>query len=739
MSTSTVIKKISVLSGLLVFWQPVLSLLNQPAMAFKLSQEGHLGITTDAVRSIAVDIDGKTLKFSNKAIDKIIAANKETDSFIFPNNQAKAEFHFDDESFLAATTRLMSLKQTVIDNITKAQPDGSAAREALGGALHTIQDFYAHTNWVELGNTTIDNRLGRTTFTGLAITTPTSPPDNSGTLLPGGNSGTLLPGLTDLTSGWFKIPLCVPPAGKTRHGVPIVCPDGLNKDDSSRPGFPMARELAVKASQDFLNQILETPGIKNEVKPIQSLMGLKGTLGFIIDTTGSMQPVINQVKNQTVKIVNSISDTSEIPDFLLQTFNDPFVDTPFTTQNPKELVAAVNNLNAFGGGDCPELSMTGALRAVQASLPNSKLFLFTDASAKDGNLSGQVASEAAAKNTQISFLLNGSCSPIDPAYIEVARQTGGQVFSLNTSEISSAFDLIKPYVSGNLGSVVAAQGILDGDSKTFDVPIDSTVNNAIFSVSTLPSVSLLRLSGIEVQPNAQEFQLDAQNLAISEFSSISKFTSGLASVSLLSPSGVEVKPGDSNVTITELSSGSIITINSPDAGIWKLKIEGSGEFSVGVQADSPIQLDNFEVVERGINSVHGGLFPINEQLVANTTLTGLAKLFGLFKTADFSLISEAGDKIQSINLLPGDPEATDYEFVGELQIPTSPFRIAVNGLDVNDKPYQRVLPQIFTASTIKTTPEPTSIFSLLIFGSFGASLAFKRQLDKRQPEQKPNR
>ncbi|MBH8563198.1 hypothetical protein I8748_13555 [Nostoc sp. CENA67] len=647
----------------------------KPAIAFKLTRDGHLGITSDAVKPISVTIDSKTLQFSDKALDQIIKANKATDSFIFPNNQAKAEFHFDDESFLAATTRILDLKQEVIDNITKAQPDGSAARQALGGALHTIQDFYAHSNWVELGNTGIDTRLGRSTFAGLPLTTPTSP---------AGDPSTLLPGLTDLTSGYFvsggitRLP-CAAPAGKTNHGgIPIACPEGLNKDDRSRPGFPQARDLAVQASSDFIDQILQTPGVKNEFKPVQALMGLTGTLGFVIDTTGSMGSVIGQVKNQVTKAVDKVKDKTEVPEYLLETFNDPDVGTPFVTQDPKTLVAAVNSLGVGGGGDCPELSMTGTLRAVEASLPNSNLFVFTDASSKDGDLSSQVAAKAGEKNTKVNFLLNGSCSPIDPAYVEVAQQTGGQLFSVDTFEISSAFDLIEPYLSSNLTSVLSANGTLNEESKSFDVPIDSTVSSSSISVSTSADISLVR------------------------------------------PDGTEVQPGDTDVTVTTLSTGRIFTINSPKPGIWKLKLQGSGEFSVSAQVDSPIQLDSFQFVKREIESVHGGLFPTTQEPIANSEFLGLAKLFGSFNTANFKLISETGDTIQLIDLLGGDPEATDSEFVGKFKIPTTPFKIAVDGLDQNNQPYQRVLPRIFIAAP-QTVPESSSTLGLFIFGAIGVA------------------
>jgi von Willebrand factor A domain-containing protein 7 len=34
------------------------------------------------------------------------------------------------------------------------------ARQLLGQVLHTLQDFYSHSNWIELGNTQIHQRLG---------------------------------------------------------------------------------------------------------------------------------------------------------------------------------------------------------------------------------------------------------------------------------------------------------------------------------------------------------------------------------------------------------------------------------------------------------------------------------------------------------------------------------------------------------------------------------------------------
>ncbi|MFL9449588.1 hypothetical protein AB0758_00350 [Tolypothrix bouteillei VB521301_2] len=242
-----------------------LLLTTESVLAFKPNEQGHLGITSDAVRSIERVVGGVRLRFSPQALEEIRKANESTDDLI-SGDFFRSEKHFDNEEFFAGTTRLLELKGYIISQITSFSPNGKNARIALGGVLHTIQDFYAHTNWVELGHTSIDTRLGRTTIPKPPITTPTSPANDP---------STLLPGLTVLTSGYFVTPpYCGAPSGKTRHGVSGLCTNGLNKDEPGRPGYLQARGLAVTASQDFINQILDTPGVAGNDRAIRTLMGI---------------------------------------------------------------------------------------------------------------------------------------------------------------------------------------------------------------------------------------------------------------------------------------------------------------------------------------------------------------------------------------------------------------------------------------------------------------------------------
>jgi hypothetical protein len=114
-----------------------------------LGAVSHQKMTEDAFVDRAAsyfDITRLTRKMKD-ARDEIVAANEEVDK-----NQKNAHWHCDGESFPLAQIRIKELKDEVIANMTAENPNASAARVSLGGALHTIQDFYSHSNWIELGN-----------------------------------------------------------------------------------------------------------------------------------------------------------------------------------------------------------------------------------------------------------------------------------------------------------------------------------------------------------------------------------------------------------------------------------------------------------------------------------------------------------------------------------------------------------------------------------------------------------
>ena len=65
------------------------------------------------------------------------------------------EAHFDAEQFTKSSRRLISAKKQIIALIKNAgdnEGNYATARKKTGRLLHTLQDFYSHSNWIEFGN-----------------------------------------------------------------------------------------------------------------------------------------------------------------------------------------------------------------------------------------------------------------------------------------------------------------------------------------------------------------------------------------------------------------------------------------------------------------------------------------------------------------------------------------------------------------------------------------------------------
>src|ERR1035441_2197104 len=108
-----------------------------------------------------------------------------------------------------------------------------------------------------------------------------------------------------------------------------------------------------------------------------------------------MGDIIAAVKQQAIEIVDSRIGTPDEPSkYVLAPFNDPTTGPITVTDDPDVFKVAISALSASGGGDCPELSMTGMLQGLAASDDGGDLFMFTDASSKDASLASNVSALA---------------------------------------------------------------------------------------------------------------------------------------------------------------------------------------------------------------------------------------------------------------------------------------------------------------------------------------------------------
>ena len=87
-----------------------------------------------------------TGKFSPHALDVIVSSNVRMDSLL--NQLGHNEFHFDDNAFAASRSYLE--EQRALIRPALEQGEAGRAWQAFGRLTHTAQDFYAHSNYVDL-------------------------------------------------------------------------------------------------------------------------------------------------------------------------------------------------------------------------------------------------------------------------------------------------------------------------------------------------------------------------------------------------------------------------------------------------------------------------------------------------------------------------------------------------------------------------------------------------------------
>jgi hypothetical protein len=629
----------------------------------------HEAMTHAAIKELDLRFFGIPIQTSGMrvAAEEIVDANGAVDE-----DQKTAAKHFDGESFPEGQHRIINLRNGIITALQNN--DAKGARTALGGALHTIQDFYSHTNWVELGHRLPNPNLGRPgkALDRLPRTTETCRDckDTSFFEYPDCRDNLIGRGLTSGYYGGEDPPFNVKPPGKCSHGGPndksarSRSGEGINKDSSSRLFSPheflhtVAAGVAQNATKQFILDI-QAAATESQVK---LLLGAGPTLGYAIGKRQgmSMASVIDGVKEQLIQIVNERLGTKDEPSlYVLVPFDDASVGPVTKTTDANVFIDALSRLSASDGGDCtdPELSEAGMLAALNASDGDADLFVFTDASSKDRVLTEQVNALARDKGIRIYPVLLGSCSPVDPSYVKEADDSGGQLFSILPNEAGSITRLGDFIVRSSEVDLLLIDDTFAGTARTYTVPVDSTMTRITFSVSGATSVVVTR------------------------------------------PSGSIVQSSDPDVRLLSLSGGTIYSIISPMAGEWSVSVNGTGDVSVKVSGESSLDLSSFRFVELGGRPGHQGFFPIDGLPLAGQEGTVKAVMSGDFNTAQFELRSETGTVLQTLALSPV-PETTD-EFSGQVTPPASSFRVYVTGQDITGANYQRLLSGSIPPQTVK--------------------------------------
>ncbi|XP_069839853.1 uromodulin-like isoform X2 [Dendropsophus ebraccatus] len=204
------------------------------------------------------------------------------------------------------------------------------------------------------------------------------------------------------------------------------------------------------------------------------------------------------------------------------------------------------NLDADGGGDCPELAMGGIELGLENSPDNSVIMVLTDASAKDydnDTLINNIYSLISSKNSQVLFLITGLCNGLDDPqfliYRDIAHRSFGHVFQIRLSDMSKVFHYLDFTLSRPVGT------------------------------ST-------RLLSVEYNGGSNSEQINVVDL----FGKLILMTDGVISTFLI------VGPDGNSAAMETIVSekwGSVYVVENPGTGTWRMNTKGRGRYSVTVE------------------------------------------------------------------------------------------------------------------------------------------------------------
>jgi hypothetical protein len=268
----------------------------------------------------------------------------------------------------------------------------------------------------------------------------------------------------------------------------------------------------------------------------------------------------------------------------------------------------------------------------------------------------------------------GSCIRVDPVYARMAAATGGQVMRVRPDEMAKMQPFMIPQLLGDMATVERRRIDLGRKGKTsVDIPVDSTAARLLVSVSRTDDCA----------PSSQELRLVRPN--------------GLPLVAL----GVGVK-------IAEHTMGKVFLLDAPEPGVWTLKAEGSGPMELVAQARSELEFHRFEFVRPG-GDIHGGFSKIPGSPVVGAKALGAATLFGGIGSVRFRLVDDAGRTLGSPTLVTNYPMADPTDYMGNVTLPTVPFRVEASGVDAKGLAFKRIYPIQFEAQPVAVDAKDFSV------------------------------
>nr|XP_015817322.2 von Willebrand factor A domain-containing protein 7 [Nothobranchius furzeri]XP_054586738.1 von Willebrand factor A domain-containing protein 7 [Nothobranchius furzeri] len=661
----------------------------------EITEKAILNVTVQVCRALALT-EGKDFTFPSQPLtaESVVAAceaPKSSKTFVETISQIRQmnyvtdlRYPFDphyhcDEEKLREGQKLITDGLAAVKAANDQQNYVSAA-SILGRALHTLQDFYSHSNWVELRNTSPNSNLIRANAD---IGTIANESRKTCRSCNGDDcSNNILEDILKeniLTSGYFSL-LPSKPSGKCSHGN---LPDatsfrepkgGINKDKfSSSHGdlHEKAANLAIAATSELLEDVRGAAGDKKFLEMMGISRGSSKALCFVVDTTGSMSNDIDAVKNVTSSIIDSKVGTEDEPSsYVLVPFNDPDFGPLMRTTDPKEFKTYINSLSAEGGGDFPEMSLSGLQLALTGTPPNSEIFLFTDATAKDEYLKNTVTALIEKTKTTVNFMITNVLGfrrrrqvsnnqqqsrqmvrSDTQLYRDLAQASGGQAIQVTKYQLLEATSIIRESTLSSL--VILLQASRNpGKVENFTFSVDKSITNlTIYITGTPVDFTLINPSGV------------IQNVFNTTGSSV----------------------------ISSQSVGNFQTLRlKTEMGVWKIGMMTTNPYNLKVVGGSPVNF-LFNFVKESSGPVEG-FDPIDNRPTAGGNASLIVTLIGsdIATATEVTLVESSGSgQVKSTMAAQGGGQFL-FRFD---KIPSFEFVVLLKGQSINSN--SRAASEIF--------------------------------------------
>lgn len=349
--------------------------------------------------------------------------------------------HFDDEQFENGSIFIMVRLNAARSSL--ARQEWIQARMAIGTVLHSVQDFYSHTNWIELGFNVPNQDLA--TSHGLGSVAA----KNARTCIicNATNKDCLQNNLVDvrqLTSGYFSyISPEHKPIGKCSHGgsADLTAREdsyggGISKDGSDYDHGHLHYQ-AASVAYDASVKVLDEFWTSTSNDAFGKFLGLSNSfsLVFVIDISSQTQHTIDIAPIISAQFAATVENLLVKPsNYILLLFNNSNWGPIHTDTDPFAFSSWIQTVNEIYLQNPSQHYYDGLNEALKVCESNSLVFLLTDAPAHDFSLQGFTLALSQLKQTKIDVLLIESTRSRSETIKEIehiAMTTGGLVINVN--------------------------------------------------------------------------------------------------------------------------------------------------------------------------------------------------------------------------------------------------------------------------------------------------------------------